>query len=212
MSDDPKQEFFADGLAEEIINGLTKVPQVFVIARNSSFSYKGKNIDVRQVGREMGVKFVLEGSVRREGERVRITAQLVDATSGNHVFSERYDRDLKDVFALQDEITMKVLTAMRVKWAYGEHERAIAKGTKNLEAYLKVMQGWEYCQIVNKESQAAARQLAEEAIALDRGYAQAYRLLAQAMAYEVALGTYEHREEALRRAMEIAQKAVCLVG
>jgi TolB-like protein/Flp pilus assembly protein TadD len=210
MSDDPKQEFFADGLAEEIINGLTKVPQVFVIARNSSFTYKGKNVDVKQVGREMGVKYVLEGSVRREGDRVRITTQLVDAMSGNHIFSERYDRDLKDIFALQDEITMKVLTAMRVKWAYGEHERAMAKGTKNLEAYLKVMQGWEYCQTVNKESQALARQLAEEAIALDRGYAQAYRLLAQAIAYEALVGSYQNREEALSRAMEMAQKAVSL--
>jgi len=210
MSGDPQQEFFADGMAEEIINGLTKVPQVFVIARNSSFTYKGKNVDVRQVGREMGVKYVLEGSVRREGDRVRITAQLVDATSGNHIFSERYDRDLKDIFALQDEITMRVLTAMRVKWAYGEHERAMAKGTKNLEAYLKVLEGWEYCQILNKESQAAARQLAEEAIALDRGYAQAYRLLAQAIAYEVNVGAYRNREEALSRAMEMAQKAVSL--
>ena len=210
MSDDPKQEFFSDGMAEEIINGLTKVPQVFVIARNSTFTYKGKNVDVKQVGREMGVKYVLEGSVRREGDRVRITAQLVDATSGNHIFSERYDRRSKDIFALQDEITMKVLTAMRVKWAYGEHERAMAKGTKNLEAYLKVLQGWEYCQILNKESQAVARQLAEEAIALDRGYAQAYRLLAQAIAYEVVVGTYQHREEALSRAMEMAQKAVSL--
>jgi adenylate cyclase len=210
MGGDPKQEFFADGLAEEIINGLTKVPQVFVIARNSSFTYKGKTVDVKQVGREMGVKYVLEGSVRREGDRVRITAQLVDAASGNHIFSERYDRELKDIFALQDEITMKVLTAMRVKWAYGEHERAMARGTKNLEAYFKMLQGWEYCQIVNKESQALARQMAEEAIALDSGYAQAYRLLAQAIVYEVALGSYQHREEALSKAMEMAQKAVSL--
>jgi adenylate cyclase len=210
MSDDPRQDYFSDGLAEEIINALVRLPQVFVIARNSSFTYKGKSVDVRQVGREMGVKYVLEGSVRREGNRVRITAQLIDATTGNHAFSERYDRAMTDIFALQDEITMKVLTAMRVKWAYGEHERAMAKGTKNLEAYLKVLQGWEYCQIVNKESQALARQLAEEAVALDRGYAQAYRLLAQAIAYEVAVGTYQHREEALSRAMEMARKAVSL--
>ena len=97
-------------MTEEIINALVKLPQVFVIARNSSFTYKGKSVDVRQVGREMGVKYVLEGSVRREGERIRATAQLVDATTGNHLFSERYDREVKDLFALQDDITMKVMT------------------------------------------------------------------------------------------------------
>ncbi len=97
-------------MTEEIINALVKLPQVFVIARNSSFTYKGKSVDVRQVGREMGVKYVLEGSVRREGERIRATAQLVDATTGNHLFSERYDREVKDLFSLQDDITMKVMT------------------------------------------------------------------------------------------------------
>lgn len=139
MSDDPKQEFFADGLTEEIINALAKLPQVFVIARNSSFTYKGKAVDVKQAGREMGVQYVLEGSVRKEGNRIRITAQLIDSTTGRHVFSERYDRELKDIFATQDDITLKILTALRVALKDGEWARMLAKGVSNVEAYFKLL-------------------------------------------------------------------------
>ena len=174
MSDDKGQEYFSDGLTEEIITALSKLPQVFVIARNSILYLQGKPVDVKQVGREMGVRYVLEGSVREEGNRVRITAQLIDATTGNHVFSERYDRELKDLFAMQDEITMKISTAMRVQLTEGEFARAFSKGTENVEAYLKTLQSYEKRQLFTKESQAQARQLAEEAIALDPGYAMAY--------------------------------------
>ena len=210
MSDDKSQEYFSDGLTEEIINALVKLPQVFVIARNSSFTYKGKSVDVRQVGREMGVKYVLEGSVRREGERMRVTAQLVDATTGNHLFSERYDREVKDLFALQDDITMKVMTAMRVQLTEGDYARAFAKGTKNLEAYLKAMQSYQQRQVLTKEGQARARQLAEEAIALDPGYAMAYCHLAAALGNEAVMGVYKNVPEVLARSMELAQKAVAL--
>ena len=106
MSGDPKQEYFSDGITEEIITGLSKIPDLFVIARNSSFAFKGKAVSVKEVGRQLGVRYVLEGSVRKEEDRVRITAQLIDAQTGGHVWSERYDRDLKDVFALQDEVTI----------------------------------------------------------------------------------------------------------
>ena len=109
MSGDPKQEFFCDGITEEIITALSKVPRLFVIARNSTFTYKGKPVKVKQVSEELGVRYVLEGSVQRSGDRVRITAQLIDALTGNHLWAERYDRDLKDIFALQDEITIKIL-------------------------------------------------------------------------------------------------------
>jgi adenylate cyclase len=210
MSDDPKQEYFADGLAEEIINALSKLPQVFVIARNSSFTYKGKAVDVKQVSREMGVQYVLEGSVRREGNRVRITAQLIDVFTGNHVFSERYERELQDLFVIQDDVTAKIMTAMRVKLTHGEQDRMLAKGTKNLEAYLKLLQSREHREIVSKEHQALSRQLAEEAIALDPGYAMAYSAVAAAIGNEVWAGAYKNPKEALERAIELSQKAISI--
>jgi adenylate cyclase len=210
MSGDPKKDFLSDGLAEEIINALTRLSQVFVIARNSTFTYKGKAVDVKQVSREMAVKYVMEGSVQWSGDRVRITTQLVDATTGHHVFSERYDRELKDLFALQDDITMKVLTAMRVKWARGEGDRLLAKGTKNLDAYLKHLQAVECLQILNKESQSLALQFAEEAMALDPGWASPYGLAASAIGHQVVLGVYKNPQEALSRAWELAQKAVSI--
>ena len=210
MSDDPKQAFLGDALAEEVINGLAKLRQVFVIARNSSFTYKGKAVDVKQVGREQGVRYVLEGSVQRSGDRLRITAQLVDATTGHHLFSERYDRDLKDIFAIQDDITMKILTAMQVALTEGEAGWMSAKGTKNLEAYLKVMQSTQLRSALTKENMARSRKLSEEAIALDPGYAMAYSSAAGALANEVYLGAYKNTKEALERATKLAEKGVAL--
>jgi len=211
MSGDPKKDYLSGGLAEEIINALTRLPQVFVVARNSTFSYKGKPVKVQKVAEEMGVKYVMEGSVQWSGDRLRITAQLVDATTGHHIFSERYDRELRDVFALQDEITMKVLTAMRVKLVEGEAARVIAKGTKNLDAYLKVMQATQLrIAFTNKESMARSRQLSEEAIGLDPGYALAYSSAAVALANEVLFGAYKNPKEPLERAMKLAEKGVAL--
>jgi adenylate cyclase len=210
LSDDPKQSFLGDALAEEVINGLAKLRQVLVIARNSSFTYKGKAVDVKQVGREQGVRYVLEGSVQRSGDRLRITAQLIDATTGHHLFSERYDRDLKDIFAIQDDITMKILTAMQVALTEGEAGWMSAKGTKNLEAYLKVMQSTQLRSALTKENMARSRQLAEEAIALDPGYAMAYSSAAGALANEVYLGAYKNPKEALERATKLAEKGVAL--
>ena len=144
MSGDPKKDYLSDGITEEIINALSKIPTVFVIARNSTFTYKGKPVKVQQVSEEMGVQYVMEGSVQWSGDRVRITVQLIDALKGHHLFSERYDRELKDIFALQDEITMKALMAMRVALR-GEDARASEKGkTKNLDAYLKLLQAYEH--------------------------------------------------------------------
>ena len=210
MSGEKEQEYFSDGLTEDIINALSKIPSVFVIARNSTFTYKGKSVKVQQVAEEMGVKYVLEGSVRREGNRVRITAQLIDAITGHHLLSEQYDRELKEIFSLQDEMTTKIVTAMRVKLTHGEQDRMLAKGTKNLEAYLKLLQSREHREIVNKEQQALSRQLAEEAIALDPGYAIAYSAAAAAIGNEVWAGAYKNPKEALQRAIELAQKAVAI--
>ena len=120
LSEDPKQEFFSDGIAHEIITALSKLSQIFVIARSSSFAFKGKPVSIKQVSETMGVRYVLEGSVRRDGDRIRISAQLVDAMTGHQMWAERYDRDLKDIFSLQDEITMKIVTELRVKLTAGE--------------------------------------------------------------------------------------------
>jgi adenylate cyclase len=152
----------------------------------------------------------MEGSVQREGNRVRITVQLIDALTGRHLFSERYDRDLKDILVLQDEITMKVLTAVQVKLTGGEDARLRAKGTKNLDAFLKLSQARGHYQIMSKEEQSLARQLAEEAIALDPQYSAAYSFLAAVTYNEVILGTYKNPREGLERAVELGKKAVAL--
>jgi adenylate cyclase len=210
MSGDPEQEYFSDGLSEEIITALSKIPKLFVIARNSSFSYKGKPVKVKQVAEELGVRYVLEGSVRKAEERVRITAQLIDALSGHHLWAERYDRDLKDIFALQDEITMKVINALQVELTEGEHARLWAKGTDNLEAYLKSLRARELYLISTKENNALARRFAEEAIALDPGYAPPYHFLSVTHFMDLFFRTTKSPEQSMTRALELIQKAIAL--
>jgi adenylate cyclase len=210
MSGEKEQEYFCDGLAEGIINGLSKSEHIFVIARNSTFTYKTKPVKVKQIAEEMGVRYVMEGSVQREGRQVRITVQLIDALTGGHLFSERYDRDLENILTLEDEITMKVLTAVQVKLTGGEDARLRAKGTKNLDAYLKLLQAREDYQIMSKEKQSLARRSAEEAVALDPKYSAAYALLAAVIFNEVNLGVYKDPREALERAVELGKKAVGL--
>lgn len=129
MSGDPDQDYFSDGLTEEIITGLSKVPSLFVIARNSSFTYKGKPVRVQQIGQELGVRYVLEGSVQKSVDRVRITAQLIDSKNGEHLWAEKYDRDIKEIFALQDDITMEIINALQVKLTEGEHARLYKSGS-----------------------------------------------------------------------------------
>jgi adenylate cyclase len=210
MSRDPEQEYFSDGMTEEIITALSKVPNLFVIARNSTFTYKGKAVKVKQVAEELGIRYVLEGSVQKSGDRVRITAQLIDALSGHHLWAERYDRDLKDIFALQDEITMKVITALQVKLTAGEMAGVIAKGTKNIDAFIKYVQAYELMTRLTKEGNAQAKKVLEEAIALDPEYSRLYMGLAQTHFYDVWLGTTEPPEQSLARALELAQKAISL--
>jgi len=211
MSGEKEQEYFCDGLSEGIINGLAKTDRLFVIARNSTFTYKGKPVTVKQVAEDLGVRYVLEGSIQKVGDRVRITAQLIDALSGHHLFSERYDRELKDILNLQDEITMKVLTAVQVKLTVGEGAFVFAKGTKNLDAYLKVLQAREHKGgIMNKERVEKAMQLLEEAIALDPEYSYAYSILSTAHMDLVVLGASGSPKESLLRAVELGKKAVAL--
>ena len=172
MSKDPDQEFLCDAMTEEIISALSKVPRLFVIARNSTFTYKGKPVKVKQVSEELGVRYVLEGSFQRSGDRVRITAQLIDALTGNHLWAESYDRDLKDRFAVQDEITLKIVKAMQMKLTEGETALLTEKWpcSENLQCYLKYLEAGKYWLQGTPESVNIARRKAEEVLALCPGH------------------------------------------
>jgi adenylate cyclase len=210
MSDDPGQEYFSDGITEEIITALSKTPKLFVIARTSSFKYKGKEVDVRTVGRELGVRYVLEGSVRRSKDQLRITAQLVDTKTGNHLWAERYDRGLKDIFALQDEITFKVIAALQVKLTEGEQALITAWGTDNFEAYAKLLKGTEYGRRFNREGNLLARKMAEEVIALDPGYPQGYSLLGRTHMMDVWFGLTKSPRKSLAEAVRLYQTVIAM--
>jgi adenylate cyclase len=212
LSGDPEQEYFSDGITEEIITALSSVPKLFVIARNSTFIYKGKPVKVQQVAEELGVRYVLEGSVRKAGDKIRITAQLIDALNGHHLWAKQYDRNLSDIFAVQDEITKKIITAMQIKLTAGEDVKAAARGTNNLEAYLKCLQANELINRINPESNALARQLTEEAITLDPEYAWAYYTLGRTNTMEVWLGTTKSPKQSIAKALELFQKAIALDG
>jgi adenylate cyclase len=206
---DPEQEYFSDGLTEEIITALSKFSEVFVIASNSVFTYKGKPVKVQQVSEELGVRYVLEGSVRKASDRVRITAQLIDATTGHHVWSERYDRDLEDIFAIQDNITLEIMNAMQVSLLGHEQARHWKKhGTKNLEAYLKLL-GW-YSKTGTKEGVAQFRQACEEAIVLDPEYALAYAYVGWTHFIDARYGWSDSPAESIKAGFEYGQKAVAL--
>jgi len=207
MTGDPKQEYFADGFTEQIITSLSKIPALFVISRNSTFSYKGKPVKVQQVGEELGVRYVLEGSVQKSSNRIRINVQLIDAIPGQHVWAESYDRDLKDIFGLQDEVILKITSAMSVNLTAGEQARAWAEGTKSLEAYLKLMQGREYLLKGNRESIALARRMAEETIALDPKYADAYAFLGATHMNDVWNGWTSRPKDSVAKAIEWTQKS-----
>jgi len=209
MSEYPKQEYFSDGITENIIAGLSKITGLFVIARNSTFFYKGKGVKVQQVAEELGVRYVLEGSVQRSGNRVRITAQLIDALTGNHLWAERYDRDLKDIFAVQDEITMKILMSMRVKLTEGEQDLR-SSFPRNFEAFLKFLQAQEYMLRQNIEGNIMAKRLAEEAIALDPEFAGGYSMLGVTHLMDVWFGLIKSPKESLDKAVELTQKAISL--
>jgi adenylate cyclase len=210
MSGDPEQEYFCDGITEQIITALSTTPKLFVTARNSTFTYKGKAVKVQQVAEELGVQYVLEGSVQKAEDKVRISAQLVDALTGHHLWAEYYDRDLKDIFALQDEITMNDITALRVKLTEGEQARVLSRGTDNLGAYLKLLQARELVFRFNKDDNALARLILEEVIALDPEYAYAYVTLAGTHMMDVWLKSSKSPQESFSRAIELAQKGLAL--
>jgi adenylate cyclase len=208
MSADPEQEYFSDGISEEIITALSKTPKLFVIARTSSFKYKGKEIDVRTVGRELGVRYVLEGSVRKAGDKVRITAQLIDAKTNKHLWAERYDRDLKDIFALQDDITMKITTSLHVKLTEGEQARIWGERSGGLDAFLKVLEARWYIAQGTTESHIRLGQVAREIIDLAPEIANGYNWLA--WYYWMRFNSNISPQESIMKAYQLAQKALSM--
>ncbi|PNX51014.1 MAG: hypothetical protein BV458_12175 [Thermoplasmata archaeon M9B2D] len=210
MSGDPGQEYFSDGLTEQIINGLCKVSNLFVIARNSSFAYKEKSVNVKQVGKELGVRYILEGSVQKAGERLRITAQLIDTITGYHLWSENFDRDLSDIFALQDEITIKIMDAMLLKLTYGEQARLWAGATTNIQAYDKYMQGTDCFYRLNEKDNRQAQQLFKEAISLDNAFVWPITLLGFTHIFELVYRWSNSPIESFQEAERYTEKALAL--
>jgi TolB-like protein len=208
MSGDPEQEYFNDGIVEDIITDLSKISGLFVIARNSSFAYKGKTFDVREVCRELGVRYALEGGVRKAANRVRINAQLIDGKSGGHVWAERYDRDLHDIFAVQDEVTRDIVAALALKLTPGERERAFRPPTENLQAYDHFLLGREQAFLDTAEGNAKARMMLEKAVELDPQFSLAFSHLSRN--YLIAYNNRwdENPDRSLELAMELGQRAV----
>ncbi|MBI3302036.1 MAG: adenylate/guanylate cyclase domain-containing protein, partial [Deltaproteobacteria bacterium] len=214
MSNDPEQDYFSDGLTEDLTSDLSQISSLFVISRNSAFTYKGKAVKLPEVSRELGVRYVVEGSVRKAGNQVRITAQLVDATQDQHLWSERYDRPLKDIFALQDEIRQKIVFALRVKLTPEEQERFQRAPTNNLEAYDYWLRGTEsFLRAVyeaKKEANVQARQMFEKALELDPRYAGAYAGLGWTYWSDWFHVWHKDRAQSLERAFELGQRPVAL--
>jgi len=178
MSGDPEQEYFSDGIAEDVTTSLSKLPQLFVIARNSSFTYKGKAHKAQEIADELGVRYVVEGSVRKAGNRVRISAQLIDCSTGGHLWADRFDRELTDIFAIQDEVTQEIVTAMALKLSARDQRKVTHRITDNLEAYDYFLRGREQHWLLSREASAQAKKLLQEAIVLDPNCAAAHASLA----------------------------------
>ena len=214
MSEDPKQELFCDGMTRDIINGLSKIPMLFVIAYSSTSAYKGKSVNVRQISEELGVRYILEGNVQKSANRVRITAQLIDALTGNHLWGERYERDLKDLFPLQDEITFNIVTAMRVKLTEGEQAlprsnwARYSKKKQHLDCYYKLLESTKYILGFNIEDMRMARRIAEEVIAMCPDIPGGYIQMGWVQSHEHILGFGKSPEVSIEKGIEMAQKAL----
>ena len=207
---DPEAIGLGDALAETIISSLSKTPKMFVIARNSSFAYRGKPVKVQTLSAELGVRYVLRGSIQKSADRVRVTAQLINAMTGFPLWSETYDRKLEDIFGLQDDITLRVVTALQIELTQGELARVRQRGTNNLRAWLLVNQSFEHLLRFTKEDNERARRLAEEAIALDSNYPEAYVRLGRTHLVDFHSGWVADRTVSLRLSIELAQQALKL--
>jgi adenylate cyclase len=210
MSGDPEQEYFSDGISEDIITDLSKLSELRVIARNSTFTYKGKAVDVKQVGRDLGVRYVLEGSVRKAGNRVRVTGQLIDAASGEHVWADRFDRDLTDIFAVQDELTREIIAALKVKLTPEKKERLVRKNTIDEEAYDLFLRGRERAWLSTRSGNVEARSLLGRAVAINPDFAAAHAFIGFTHVNDYINGWAEVPEQSLRIGLEIAERAVQL--
>ena len=208
MSGDPEQEYFADGMVEEIITALSRIRWLFVIARNSSFTYKGQAVDVKQVGRELGVRYVLEGSVRKGGNRVRITGQLIDALTGTHLWADRFDGSLEDVFELQDKIAVSVAGVIEPALHAAEMRRSAARPTTDLTAYDLYLRALAAFFPITKERIFEALGLLEQAIAIDRHYGPALSWAAMCHLRLVSDGWAEEPETTRRKAIDLARQAL----
>ena len=208
MSSDTEQEYFSDGISEEIITALSKISKLFVIARTSSFRYKGKETDVRKIGRELGVHYVLEGSVRKAGNKLRVTAQLIDAQTNKHIWAERYDRDLKDIFAIQDDITKGIITALTVRLTEGEQSSVLSKKAKNLDVYLKMLEAISLWEKGTKAGFARYGKVAQEVLDMAPESAVGYRMLA--WYYWILARQGKSPREYMAKAFELAQKALSM--
>jgi adenylate cyclase len=212
MSGDPEQEFVSDGIVEDVITALSRYPSLFVIARNSSFTYKGRTVDIRQAGRELGVRYVLEGSVRKAGNRIRVTAQLVEAETSNHVWAERYDRDLADIFAVQDELTEALTTALAPAIADAELRRAMRRPPGSLNAWAAYQRGLWHLSKATAEEDDAAEKFFKQAIDLDPHFAGGYSALALYQLQAAAIYQKLDLAVAQRSAETLARRAVALDG
>ena len=210
MSDDPEQEYFSDGITEDIITALSRFRWFFVIARNSTFTYKGKTVDVKAVAQDLGVRYVLEGSVRKAGSRVRITAQLIDAPTSHHIWAERYDRELKDIFAVQDEITENIVTSIGPEFLSAEMRRAQRRDVRSLDAWDYIMRAAFHHSRYRKEDVAEAQRLLRKAIELDPFKAEGFCLLAFTHLMQVQFGWSESADQSIQEAANAAEKAVAL--
>jgi adenylate cyclase len=210
MSGDPAQDYIGDGISENIITALSYIPEMFVIARNSSFTYKGKPVKVQQVSEELGVRYVLEGSVLRSGDKVRITAQLIDALTGGHIWSERCDRDLKDFFSLLDEITQAVTVALQVQLTHGQQAMISFGSTRNFEAWGHAVKGMNIFYKFGKEDMAKSRELFEKSVKLDPGYAFPVGMLAWTHKIDAQFGYTDSRDNSLKLSVELAKKSLAL--
>jgi adenylate cyclase len=210
MSGDAEQEYFADGISEDIITALSKLPQLFVIARNSAFTFKGKNVNVGEVGKSLGVRHVLEGSVRKAGGLVRITAQLIDATTGGHLWAERFDRELTDIFAVQDDVTSHIVTALALNLSRSDRQSIVAERTDNQEAYDSFLRGRELWWRFSPQANREAERLLRRAVGLDSAFAPAFAFLAATLANAYSNGWGEKPAEALQEADKAARQAVKL--
>jgi adenylate cyclase len=212
FSDDKEQEYFVDGLTEDLITDLSRISGLLVIARNSSFVYKGQPVDVRDVSRELGVKYVLEGSVRREKDRIRVNTQLIDATTGSHIWAERYDNMIENVFDLQDDITSRIISALEVKLTNVEQESSNQRYTKKLDAYDSLLKGLAVAGHRSKEANLEARNYFEQAIEIDPEFARAYSTLANTYRIEYRNGWSTDPAQSLATAYDLAKKAIDLGG